>query len=130
VLPSQWPAAASDLDDLTEARHHLLAAGQTGQADVAAAAHLPLSDASDVQVRAHFDAAFLTQVSPARLNQVLQGATGIKLVSIQASEVSIRASEPGTLVAIVSTSGARPRAQAPAHRRPRGPDQRAAHRPG
>ena len=64
-------------------------------------AHLPISDA---QVRAHFDAAFLAQVSPAMLNQALQGATGVKLVSIQVSE-------PSMLVAIVSTSGALPRAR-------------------
>ena len=68
---------------------------------IAAVAHLPISDA---QVRAHFDAAFLAQVSPAMLNQALQGATGVKLVSIQVSE-------PSMLVAIVSTSGALPRAR-------------------
>ena len=37
---------------------------------IAAVAHLPISDA---QVRAHFDAAFLAQASPAMLNQALQG---------------------------------------------------------
>ena len=68
---------------------------------IAAVAHLPMSGA---QVRAHFDAAFLAQVSPAMLNQALQGATGVKLLSIQVSE-------PSTLVAIVSTSGVLPRAQ-------------------
>ena len=68
---------------------------------IAAVAHLPMSDA---QVRAHFDAAFLAQISPAMLNQALQGATGVQLLSIQVSE-------PSALVAIVSTSGAIPRAQ-------------------
>jgi hypothetical protein len=68
---------------------------------IAAVAHLPMSGA---QVRAHFDAAFLAQVSPAMLNQALQGATGVKLLSIQVSE-------PSALVAIVSTSGILPRAQ-------------------
>ena len=68
---------------------------------IAAVARLPISGA---QVRAHFDAAFLAQVSPAMLNQALQGATGVKLVSIQVSE-------PSMLVAIVSTSGALPRAR-------------------
>ena len=68
---------------------------------IAAVAHLPMSGA---QVRAHFDAPFLAQVSPAMLNQALQGATGVKLLSIQVSE-------PSTLVAIVSTSGVIPRAQ-------------------
>jgi beta-lactamase class A len=59
---------------------------------------------SDAQVRAHFDAAFLAQVSPARLNQVLAEAPGVKLVSVETSEQS-------TVVAVVSTSGAIPRAQ-------------------
>ena len=68
---------------------------------IGAVAHLPMSGA---QVRAHFDAAFLAQVSPAMLNQALEGATGVKLLSIQVSE-------PSTLVAIVSTSGIVPRAQ-------------------
>jgi beta-lactamase class A len=68
---------------------------------IAAVAHLPMSGA---QVRAHFDAPFLAQVSPAMLNQALQGATGVKLLSIQVSE-------PSMLVAIVSTSGVIPRAQ-------------------
>ena len=35
---------------------------------IAAAAHLPLSDA---QIRAHFDAAFLAQVSPILINEAL-----------------------------------------------------------
>ena len=68
---------------------------------IAAVAHLPMSD---TQVRAHFDAAFLAQVSPAMLNQALQGATGVKLLSIEVSE-------PTALIAIVSTSGVLPRAQ-------------------
>ena len=68
---------------------------------IAAVAHLPMSDA---QVRAHFDAAFLAQVSPAMLNQGLQGATGVQLLSIEVSE-------PSTLIAMVSTSGVLPRAQ-------------------
>ena len=68
---------------------------------IAAVAHLPMSDA---QVHAHFDAAFLAQISPAMLNQALQGATGVKLLSIQVSE-------PSALVAIVSTRGVLPRAQ-------------------
>jgi beta-lactamase class A len=69
---------------------------------IAAMAHLPLSDA---QVRAHFDAAFLAQVSPAMLNQALQSVVSVKLLSIEVSE-------PSTLVAIVSTGGIVPRAQA------------------
>ena len=69
---------------------------------IAAMAHLPLSGA---QVRAHFDGAFLAQVSSAMLNQALQSVVSVKLLSIQVSE-------PSTLVAIVSTSGVLPRAQA------------------
>ncbi len=68
---------------------------------IAAVAHLPMSAA---QVRAHFDAAFLAQISPAMLNQGLQGATGVRLLLIQVSE-------PSALVAIVSTRGVLPRAQ-------------------
>jgi beta-lactamase class A len=68
---------------------------------IAAVAHLPMSSG---QVRAHFDAAFLAQVSPAALNQGLQGVTGVKLLSVAVSE-------PSTLVAIVSTGGVVPRAQ-------------------
>jgi beta-lactamase class A len=68
---------------------------------IAAAAHLPVSDA---QVRAHFAAAILAQVSPAMINQALQKVTGAKLVSILFSE-------PNVLLAIVSTRGAFPRAQ-------------------
>ena len=68
---------------------------------IAATAHLPMSGA---QARAHFDAAFLTHISPAMLNQGLRGATDVQLLSVEASE-------PGTLVVIVSTSGVLPRAQ-------------------
>jgi len=50
-----------------------------------AVAHLPLSGA---QVRAHFDAAFLAQVSPDALNQELEAVIGIKLLSVRASELS------------------------------------------
>jgi beta-lactamase class A len=68
---------------------------------LAAVAHLPISGA---QVRAHFDAAFLAQISPAMLNQALQSVGSVKLLSIQVNE-------PDTLVALVST-GVLPRAQA------------------
>ena len=67
----------------------------------AAAAHLPLSGA---QVRAHFDAAFLAQVSPAVLNQGLHAVVIVRLLSIEVSE-------PRTLVAIASASGVLSRAQ-------------------
>ena len=62
---------------------------------IGALARLPLSDA---QVRAHFDAAFVAQVSPAVLNQELEGVVSVKLLSVQVSELS-------TLVASVSTGG-------------------------
>jgi beta-lactamase class A len=68
---------------------------------IAATAHLPMSDA---QVRAHFDSAFLTQVSPAMLNQALQGASDVRLVSIEVNE-------PNVLVAVVSITGPVPRVQ-------------------
>jgi len=58
-------------------------------------ARLPMSDA---QVRAHFDAAFLAQVSPAALNQSLEAAIRLDLLSIQISE-------PSTLVANVLAGG-------------------------
>src|SRR5579859_7840854 len=54
-------------------------------------ARLPMSDA---QVRAHFDQAFLTQVSPAGLNQALEAVIRLDLLSIQVSQ-------PTTLVANV-----------------------------
>ena len=68
---------------------------------IGALARLPLSDA---QVRAHFDAAFLAQISPAMINQALEGVVSVTLLSIQVSELS-------TLVASVSTGGAVQQAQ-------------------
>jgi hypothetical protein len=68
---------------------------------IGAAAHLPVSGAL---ARAHFDAAFLAQVGPDVLNQTLQAVVGVKLLWIQASELS-------TVVATVSADGAVPRAQ-------------------
>jgi beta-lactamase class A len=68
---------------------------------IGALARLPLPD---TQVRAHFDAAFLAQVSPPVLNQALEAVVSVKLLSIQVSELS-------TLVASVSTGGAVQQAQ-------------------
>jgi hypothetical protein len=68
---------------------------------IGAVAHLPVSSAL---VRDHFDAAFLAQVGPDVLNQALQAMVGVKLLRIQASELS-------TVVAIVSADGAVPWAQ-------------------
>ena len=68
---------------------------------LAAMAHLPISGG---QIRAHFDAAFLAEVSPAVLNQALQDVTGAELVSVQVSELN-------TVIAIISAGGAAERAQ-------------------
>ena len=68
---------------------------------MAAMARLPLSGA---QLRAHFDAAFWVQVSPAKLNQALQAMVSLRLLSIRVSETS-------TVVADVSTGDAGARAQ-------------------
>ena len=68
---------------------------------LAAMAHPPVSDE---QVRAHFDAALLAQVSPVVLNQVLLATIDARLVSIQLSELN-------TVVAIVSVGGAAGRVQ-------------------
>jgi beta-lactamase class A len=65
---------------------------------ITAMTRLPLSGA---QVRAHFDAAFLAQVSLAVLNQALQAVASLRLLSIRISELS-------TVVADVSTGGAGP----------------------
>jgi beta-lactamase class A len=68
---------------------------------IAAMPRLPLSGA---QVRAHFDAAFLAQISPAALNQALQAMVSFRLLSIRVSELS-------TVVADISVGDAGPRAQ-------------------
>jgi len=61
---------------------------------IAAAARLPLSDA---QIRAHFDPAFLAQVSSILINEaLLQEAISIRLLAVRVSDLS-------TLVADVST---------------------------
>jgi len=69
---------------------------------IAAAADLPLSDA---QIRAHFDPAFLAQVSPPLINEgLLQDAISIRLLAVKVTE-------PSTLVADVSTYHGHSRAQ-------------------
>jgi hypothetical protein len=68
---------------------------------IGAMARLPLSGA---QVRAHFDAAFLAQVSPAAVNEMLQEAISIDLLSF-------RVNQPGTLVASISADGVGGRAE-------------------
>ena len=69
---------------------------------IAAAAHLPVSGA---QLRAHFDPAFLAQVSPTVINEaLLQEAISIRLLAVRVSELS-------TIVADVSTYHGSSRAQ-------------------
>ena len=69
---------------------------------IAAAAHLPVSGA---QLRAHFDPAFLAQVSPTVINEaLLQEAISIRLLAVRVSELS-------TIVAEVSTYHGSSRAQ-------------------
>jgi beta-lactamase class A len=68
---------------------------------IGAVAQLPVSGG---QLQAHFDAAFLTQIGAAELNQTLQSVAGGKLVWIQVNELN-------TAAAIVSAGGAVPRAQ-------------------
>jgi beta-lactamase class A len=68
---------------------------------IAAMARLPLPDA---QVRAHFDAAFLAQFSPATLNQVLESAISLDLLSVEISQ-------PSTLVASITAGAAGTQAQ-------------------
>jgi fermentation-respiration switch protein FrsA (DUF1100 family) len=62
---------------------------------IEATARLPIPEA---EVRDHFDAAFLAQVNPETLNQGLQGAGSLSVVSIETNE-------PNALVIIVSTGG-------------------------
>ena len=52
---------------------------------IAAMARLPLSGA---QVRAHFDAAFWAQASPAMLNQALQALISLRVLAIRLSELN------------------------------------------
>jgi beta-lactamase class A len=68
---------------------------------IAAMPRLPMSDR---QVRGHFDAAFLAQISPAVLNQALQAMVSLRLLSIRVSELS-------TVVADISVGDPGPRAQ-------------------
>ena len=70
-------------------------AGRQAAWFLAAVSHLPISDTG---AQAHFDSAFLAQVSPAMLNQTLAGATDVKLISVQSND-------PNSLVMVVSTSG-------------------------
>ena len=68
---------------------------------IAATARLPLSGA---QVRAHFDAAFWAQVSPAMLNQALQALVSPRVLSIRVGELN-------TVVADVAAGDTGARAQ-------------------
>jgi len=70
-------------------------AGAQARWVLAALGRLPIRDAD---VRAHFDAAFLAQVSAAALNQALRSAADARLASISVNR-------PSALAAIVSVSG-------------------------
>jgi hypothetical protein len=72
---------------------------------------------------AHFDTAFLAQVSPAVLNQALQAVVSLRLLSIRVSEL-------GTVVADVTIGDPGPQAQVFSRRRPPGTDQLAEDQPG
>ena len=87
AAPSTTAPASASLPDTR--------AGAQARWLLAALGHLPILDPD---VRAHFDAAFLAQASPATLNQALRSAADARLVSISANQ-------PNALVAIVAVSG-------------------------
>jgi beta-lactamase class A len=99
--PARSPTAAASTEPAQAVSPPGTPAGDQFRWLSAALARLPLSDA---EVRAHFDSAFLDQVSPASLNQALEELVSIRLLSVNVSELS-------TLVAFVSTGSAYPRAQ-------------------
>ena len=100
--PSGLPTAARSPQPASSVSPPDTPAGAQLRWLIAATAHLPLSRA---QIRAHFDPAFLAQVSPVALNEALQqDAINIRLLSVRVSELS-------TLVADVSTYGGSTRAQ-------------------
>jgi hypothetical protein len=61
--------------------------------------HLPMSDAEE---RTHFDPGYLAMVSPAALNQWLQGLNEWLEAGTGAQPVSIKVDEPSMVVAVVS----------------------------
>ena len=87
--PPKAPASARPTAGATAAQPAVVAPDTPAGAQLrwltGAVAHLPLSGA---QLQAHFDAAFLAQVSPDALNQELEAVIGIRLLSVQASELS------------------------------------------
>jgi hypothetical protein len=66
---------------------------------IAVMAHLPMSDAEE---RTHFDPGYLAMVSPAALNQWLQGLNEWLEAGTGAQLVSIKVDEPSMVVAVVS----------------------------
>jgi len=99
--PARSASAAASTRPATVVAPPDTAAGAQLRWLLAAMAHLPVSDG---QVRAHFDAAFLAEVSPAVLDQALQAVTGAELLSIQVSELN-------TVAGIVSAGGTAAQAQ-------------------
>ena len=66
---------------------------------IAVMAYLPMSDAEE---RTHFDPGYLAMVSPAALNQWLQGLNEWLEAGTGAQLVSIKVDEPSMVVAVVS----------------------------
>jgi beta-lactamase class A len=66
-------------------------------------ADLPMSNG---QIRAHFNARYLTVMSPEALNELLEKVVGPKPVSIKL--VSIKVDEPSMVAAVIATGGAVP----------------------
>jgi ORF 12 gene product N-terminal len=62
-----------------------------------ATSHLPVSAA---QLRAHFDAGFLAQVGPARVNQAFQAVGAVQVASVEVSQ-------PRRFIATVGTGSGR-----------------------
>jgi beta-lactamase class A len=71
---------------------------------IAAMTHLPIGAA---ELRAHFDASFLVPISPANINQMLQGIGGVTLASSRASQPSASCAE-AVVTAPVATHGTAP----------------------
>jgi len=70
-------------------------AGQQARWLLGAVTHTPIPDS---QLAAHFDRAFLTQVPPAQLNNVLAGVTSLRLDSVTATQ-------PTALVMLLTANG-------------------------
>jgi beta-lactamase class A len=81
------------------------AAGMQAKWVLAAASHLPIPAAT---IRAHFDSAFLAQISPSALNAALASLGSLLPGSGQIVVTSISVNEPQALVAAVGRAGGAP----------------------